>query len=47
MLEQADLPQKMLALADKLSNLRSIARDYQAVGDELWERFHAPKEKQA
>lgn len=47
MLEQADLPQKMLALADKLSNLRSIARDYQTVGDELWERFHAPKEKQA
>ena len=38
---------KMLALADKLSNLRSIARDYQSVGDALWERFHAPKEKQA
>ena len=31
---------KILALADKLSNLRAIRRDYLAVGDELWDRFH-------
>ena len=38
---------KMLVLADKLSNLRSIAKDYSLIGDELWKRFNAPKEKQA
>lgn len=46
-LQSADERQKMLALADKLSNLRSIAHDYAALGDALWQRFHAPKEKQA
>ena len=30
----------MLALADKLSNLRSIARDVEVLGDRMWERFH-------
>ena len=38
---------KMLIMADKLSNIRSIARDYKNIGDELWNRFNAPKEKQA
>lgn len=37
---QADKGAKMLALADKLSNMRSIARDVQIIGDRLWERFH-------
>lgn len=46
-LKQADERIKMLVLADKLSNLRSIARDYAAIGDDLWPRFNAPKEKQA
>lgn len=41
---QADKSAKMLALADKLSNMRSIARDVEIVGDRLWERFHQ-KEK--
>ncbi len=45
--KQADERVKMLILADKLSNLRAIARDYIAIGDGLWERFNAPKEKQA
>ncbi len=31
---------KMIALADKLSNIRSIYRDYQVLGERLWERFH-------
>ena len=43
----ADERVKMLILADKLSNLRAIARDYAALGDDLWKRFNAPKEKQA
>lgn len=46
-LKNASLRLKMLVLADKLANLRSIASDYQMLGDRLWERFHAPKEKQA
>ncbi len=46
-LKTADERIKMLVLADKLSNLRSIARDYAALGDGVWERFNAPKEKQA
>jgi (p)ppGpp synthase/HD superfamily hydrolase len=29
----------MIALADKLSNIRDIARDYPVVGEELWQRF--------
>ena len=31
---------KILALADKLSNLRAIHRDLQMLGDRLWERFN-------
>ncbi len=46
-LKTADERIKMLVLADKLSNLRSIARDYAALSDGVWERFNAPKEKQA
>lgn len=38
---------QMLVMADKVSNLRSLYMDYQKIGEELWERFHAPKEKQA
>lgn len=31
---------QMVALGDKLSNMRAIYRDYRAIGDELWYRFH-------
>lgn len=31
---------KIVAMGDKLSNMRAIARDYAAVGDELWNIFH-------
>lgn len=37
---RADKGAKMLALADKLSNMRSVARDVDVMGDRLWERFH-------
>lgn len=33
---------KIVALGDKLSNMRAIARDYATKGDELWKIFHAP-----
>ena len=38
---------KCVTFADKLSNLRAIARDYKVVGDEVWGKFTAPKEEQA
>ena len=38
---------KILVMADKVSNLRSMAADYRVVGDKLWSRFNAPVEKQA
>ena len=31
---------KIVALGDKLSNMRAIWRDYQQKGDELWNIFH-------
>jgi len=31
---------KMVALGDKLSNMRAISRDYHEIGDELWNRFN-------
>ena len=31
---------KVVALGDKLSNMRAIARDYVELGDALWSRFH-------
>ena len=31
---------KVVAMGDKLSNMRAIWRDYQVKGDELWKIFH-------
>lgn len=36
---------KIVAMGDKLSNMRAIARDYKEIGDKLWTRFHAPNGK--
>ena len=36
---------KMVALGDKLSNMRAIARDYAVQGDALWSIFHAKDPK--
>lgn len=33
---------KVVAMGDKLSNMRAISRDYDELGDGLWARFHAP-----
>lgn len=41
-LAAASLDAKMVALGDKLSNMRAIDRDYQQQGDALWSLFHAP-----
>ncbi|MBO7640185.1 MAG: bifunctional (p)ppGpp synthetase/guanosine-3',5'-bis(diphosphate) 3'-pyrophosphohydrolase [Bacteroidales bacterium] len=32
---------KMVALGDKLSNMRAIARDYASQGESFWQLFHA------
>lgn len=36
---------KIVAMGDKLSNMRAIARDYAMKGDELWKIFHAKDPK--
>ena len=46
-LSNATFEVKCVTMADKLSNLREIARDYKAMGDEVWNKFTAPKEEQA
>ncbi|MGN0735063.1 MAG: O-acetyl-ADP-ribose deacetylase [Anaerovoracaceae bacterium] len=46
-LDEADERLKMLIMADAVSNLRSMYADYKEVGEELWQRFNAPKELQA
>lgn len=45
-LEAASWEVKLLALADKLSNMRTTARDYLMCGDHVWERFNE-KEKES
>lgn len=37
---------KIVALGDKLSNLRAIVADYHQLGDTLWQRFKAPNGKE-
>lgn len=39
-LARASRDAKIVALGDKLSNMRAIARDYAAKGDALWSIFH-------
>lgn len=38
-LHNAPIEVKMIGLADKLSNIRDIDRDYPVCGEELWSRF--------
>ena len=44
-LAKASRDAKIVALGDKLSNMRAIARDYQVQGDALWNLFHAKDPK--
>lgn len=37
---------KMVAMGDKLSNMRAIAKDYAQLGDALWSRFHTSDVKE-
>lgn len=44
-LARASHDAKIVALGDKLSNMRAIARDYAVQGDKLWNLFHAKDPK--
>ena len=44
-LASASLDAKIVALGDKLSNMRAIARDYAEQGDALWNLFHSKNPK--
>lgn len=44
-LSRAGRDAKMVALGDKLSNMRAIARDYAIQGDNLWSIFHVKERK--
>ena len=44
-LARASHDAKIVALGDKLSNMRAIARDYAQQGDRLWDLFHAKDPK--
>ena len=41
----APIEVQMIGLADKLSNMRDIDRDYPVAGEELWNRFHMKDKK--
>lgn len=43
-LKSASAETKLVCFADKLSNIRSMWRDKQEVGAELWKRFNAGKD---
>lgn len=39
-LAHSDYEAKVVALSDKLSNMRAIARDFERVGEAMFDRFH-------
>ena len=44
-LSHASREAKIVAMGDKLSNMRAIARDYAEQGDKLWNLFHVKDRK--
>jgi len=40
LIANASIDAKIVAMGDKLSNMRAIARDYATQGDALWNLFH-------
>lgn len=41
-----DIDVKIVLLADKLSNMRSVARDYEILGEGLWSRFNEKRKSE-
>lgn len=46
-LAKADVHEQQLVLADKLANMRAIARDDAKYGEDLWQRFKRGKDIQS
>ena len=46
-LAKADVREQQLVLADKLANMRAIARDDAKYGEDLWQRFKRGKDIQS
>lgn len=44
--EEGELALKMLVLADKLANIRSLYSDLSRFGERVWYKFNQPREKQ-
>lgn len=45
-LKNAPLDVKIITMGDKLSNIRSIAKDYGEIGDKLWDRFNEKRKSE-
>ena len=45
-LKKASTEVKMIALGDKLSNIRAMTRDYRVIGEKLWQKFNVKDPKQ-
>lgn len=45
-LESAPVGAKVITLADKLSNMRAIVKDYELLGDDIWKRFNQKNKKE-
>ena len=41
-----DIPAKIVSLSDKLANMRAMKRDYEQVGNRLWERFNVTEKSE-
>lgn len=44
--ENKDPLPEIVTLSDKLSNLKSINKDFDLLGNKVWNKFNSPKEKQ-
>ena len=44
--QTTDLSEKMIILGDKLSNIRQLAENYRAIGDEVWQKFNQKNKKE-
>ncbi|MCQ2087266.1 MAG: HD domain-containing protein [Bacilli bacterium] len=45
-LKNASIESKMVAMGDKLSNMRAIYRDYLSLGEGVWDKFHVKDVKE-
>lgn len=45
-LATAPISAKMIALADKLSNVKAIKKDWEEIGDDIWNRFNVKDSRQ-